>query len=297
MNKKISLSIVLILILIFIFYVYKTNDKKIPQSPSNTATYMCDGNKKLVTEYYKGEEVKQIKDEPPTPTGYIKLILENGAETILNQTISADGGRYANSDESFIFWDKGNGAMILENNQEKNYTGCIVIAKNSANQDLPQIYANSKNNFSIRLGEGYKIDETYTQKITASKISSGIKFTIPEATASGTNLGNDTYISVEKIPNTNTCTADMFTNNPNVSTKSITENGTDYSFTSFKDAGAGNRYEESIYAIPNTNPCTAIRYLVHYSVFENYPAGSIKEFDLQKLLQQFDSIRQTLVIK
>jgi hypothetical protein len=44
----------------------------------------------------------------------------------LNQTISADGARYANSDESFVFWSKGDGALVLENNVEKSYLGCTA---------------------------------------------------------------------------------------------------------------------------------------------------------------------------
>jgi len=39
----------------------------------------------------------------PVPTGKVRLFLDNGDDFELLQTISADGGRYANSDESFIF--------------------------------------------------------------------------------------------------------------------------------------------------------------------------------------------------
>jgi hypothetical protein len=61
-------------------------------------------------------------------------------------------------------------------------------------------------------------------------------------------------------------------------------------------AAAGNRYEETVYAIPGTNPCVAVRYFVHYGVIENYPPGTVRQFDKQALLDQFDRIRRTLVV-
>jgi hypothetical protein len=78
---------------------------------------------------------------------------------------------------------------------------------------------------------------------------------------------------------------------------SIIENGTKYSVASSSEAGAGNRYSETVYSIPGTNPCLAIRYFIHYTVFENYPIGSITQFNLPNILSQFDSVRKTLIIQ
>jgi len=47
----------------------------------------------------------------------VKLNLSDGRQFNLPRTISADGGRYANADESFVFWNKGNSAFIQENNK------------------------------------------------------------------------------------------------------------------------------------------------------------------------------------
>jgi membrane-bound inhibitor of C-type lysozyme len=44
----------------------------------------------------------------------VNLSLSDGRSENLLQSISADGGRYTNSDESFVFWSKGNGAFITE---------------------------------------------------------------------------------------------------------------------------------------------------------------------------------------
>jgi hypothetical protein len=40
-----------------------------------------------------------------------------------------------------------------------------------------------------------------------------------------------------------------------------------------------------------------VRYFIHYGVFQNYPAGMVREFDQQALLASFDAIRRTLVVQ
>ncbi|MDB5239141.1 MAG: Protein of unknown function periplasmic [Candidatus Parcubacteria bacterium] len=53
----------------------------------------------------------------------VRIILSDGREFMLPQVISASGARYANADESFVFWNKGNTAFTLENNATA-YDGC-----------------------------------------------------------------------------------------------------------------------------------------------------------------------------
>lgn len=166
----------------------------------------------------------------------------------------------------------------------------------SKESSLPQVYKNTLMGFSIRLPEGYKTDESYSyQALGPGKEISGVKFAIPNSVAAGTNLADDSYISVEEIPRVSECSAKLFTY-PEVKANTVTEDGTTYSAATSSDAGLGNRYEETVYAISGTNPCVAVRYFIHYSVFENYPAGMVKNFDKQALLDQFDKIRKTLVV-
>ena len=93
----------------------------------NSVVYTCDQGKTINAEYYESDlKTVVTPDMPPTPTGSVKISLSDGRKMTLPQTISADGVRYANTDESFIFWSKGNGVMVLENNQEKDFTGCTI---------------------------------------------------------------------------------------------------------------------------------------------------------------------------
>lgn len=312
MSKKTSTTIVILIIIVLlaIVLVQKFGNKSLTltytststqtaiNTPTNTAMYMCDNDKTITAAYFAGQPstAPQSPNQMPTPTGTVALTFNDGSTMNLNQTISADGGRYANADESFVFWDKGNGAMVLQNGMQKDYTGCIVVAPNPAGQNLTQAYANSTYNFSIRLANGYTPDASYTYQEIPNKPISGIKFTIPAATATGTNLASDSYISVEQLPKAQTCTATMFLDDPSAVAKSVTDNGTDYSMATSNGAGAGNRYDETVYAIPGSSPCTAVRYFIHYGAIENYPPGKVTEFNEQNLINQFDAIRRTLTL-
>lgn len=55
----------------------------------------------------------------------VELTLSDGRHLTLPQTISASGARFANQDESFIFWTKGDTAFVDEG-QIETYTACVT---------------------------------------------------------------------------------------------------------------------------------------------------------------------------
>ncbi len=151
---------------------------------------------------------------------------------------------------------------------------------------LTELYNNPKAGFTINYPKGYSVnDENLNQ----------VKFTIPPTITVNTNLGTDSYLSVEKVASAKTCSAKTFFDTT-IQASSMTDNGVTYSVASSTDAGAGNRYEKTVYAIPGSTPCLAVVYLIHYSVIENYPAGTVQAFDKLGLLNQFDQIRRSLKI-
>lgn len=85
------------------------------RKPFSSAIYRCDDNKFIIADYFDQE---------------VTLRLSDNRLMILPQTISASGVRFADENEVFVFWNKGNTAFIDELN-EQTFSNCI--ANGSAN--------------------------------------------------------------------------------------------------------------------------------------------------------------------
>ncbi len=266
------------------------------QQPIATAAFACDAGKSIGATFYEGSSTPSTDpNQPPTPGGSVALTLSDGRSMTIPQTISASGIRYANADESFIFWGKGNTAFVQEGaDQDQTYTGCILVAPDASNT-LPQIYATSTLGISIRMPNGYTPAAYTYQALGPKKGIGGVKFTIPASEATGTNLSSDTYLSVEELPNSSTCLASEFLG-AGAKASTFSDDGVDYSVATSSDAGAGNLYNEAVFSIPGSNPCTAVRYFIHSTQLANYPSGTVTQFDNAALINEFDAIRRTLVL-
>lgn len=75
-----------------------------------TAVFKCTGGK-MVTAVFGSNQVA--------------LMLSDGRTVTLLQAISASGARYSTSDEKFVFWNKGNTAIITENGTT-TFDGCVT---------------------------------------------------------------------------------------------------------------------------------------------------------------------------
>jgi len=116
--KKPSILIIsvvaLILIVTSIFVILQSNNKD--ANPTTvlarniTAVFECP-NKSIIAIFR-------------LPQDTVDLYLSDGRELILPRAISADGARYANTDESLVFWNKGNTAFIEEGNMT-TYQDCV----------------------------------------------------------------------------------------------------------------------------------------------------------------------------
>jgi len=159
-------------------------------------------------------------------------------------------------------------------------------------QAATSTYATST--FSVVYPSDFTTDSTYQYtQVDPKKPISGVKFTIPGAMATGTNLASDTYVSVEQLPRAKNCTGDIYLAD-NVKAASESYNGVAYSVATTSGAAAGNFYEEAVYALAGSSPCTAVRYLLHSMNIGNFEPGVVREFDRAALLTAFDSIRDSL---
>ena len=75
-------------------------------------SYKCDGDKEISALFMNG------------PANSVEVNLPNNKTYNLAQTMSADGGRYANWDNSFVFWSKGDTAFV-EQGGNQTYENCV----------------------------------------------------------------------------------------------------------------------------------------------------------------------------
>ncbi len=82
------------------------------EEPIATATFVCEADKSIVAKFYPDE---------------VALTLKDGRSLALPQVISGSGARYANADESIVFWNKGNTAFLTEGSDDNvTYKDCVA---------------------------------------------------------------------------------------------------------------------------------------------------------------------------
>ena len=287
---------------------------EVPGVPNNDTAevfYQCDRNQSITARYHAMDTEGAVAPEDKTAEqgltsfGKVDLMLSDGRAMTLTRMMSEDGLRFSNRDapnageEQLTFWTTGNNAFVVEdeNNNEdlETYEGCIRVVPDPGG--LLQIYANSERGFSIRYPTDYRLDENHEYfGLSPDEVIHGVRFVIPEDLVARTNLEDDTYVSVERLPGRSSCVADEFLSTPTNPGPAI-EGNIQYSMATSAEQGDGNQYEETVYAIPGTDPCTGIRYFIHYKMIDDTPNTEVQEFDKEKLTEQFDRIRRTLVLQ
>ena len=110
MKKNLLLQIgVLVIATIVGFYILRRPVKVVEQIRENIAetdkavTFVCPERGKFIKATFHLPEDKTVDIE-----------LSDGRKIILPHAMSGSGARYANADESFVFWNKGDTAFIEE---------------------------------------------------------------------------------------------------------------------------------------------------------------------------------------
>ena len=72
-----------------------------------------------------------------------------------------------------------------------------------------------------------------------------------------------------------------------------------YTFTrsEFVGAAAGNRYEQIFHRTVSGGKCFEVIFLIHSANIGNYPAGTVVEYDRERLLHKFEEVLDTFVAK
>ncbi|HTY39845.1 MAG TPA: MliC family protein [Candidatus Paceibacterota bacterium] len=98
------------------------NSSTMPSAAANDVMFVCGGGNSIHATFYAANRVT--------------LQLSDGRMMTLPQVRSADGARYANSDESFVFWNKGNTAFFQEG-KKVPYHDCVVDTSGQVGITLP----------------------------------------------------------------------------------------------------------------------------------------------------------------
>jgi membrane-bound inhibitor of C-type lysozyme len=246
----------------------------------NTAQYTCSQEKIIQASFYEGEA---------------RLLFNDGRRVTLPQVAATSGVKYANQDESVVFWSKGNTAFVTEGAAgTETYSNCVTAGSAPGITEDWETYSKPLSGYSIQYPEAYAVNDSYLYTaLGPGKEIRGVKFTIPQSLSLGTNLSSDTGISVEEITDPASCSPGRFMYDAQ-NIRTISEQGIDYSVADGGGAAAGNLYEEHVYAVPGTSPCLAVRYFIHSTNIGNYEPGAVREFDKAALLAEFDRIRHTL---
>lgn len=140
--------------------------------------------------------------------------------------------------------------------------------------------------------EDYVRNMNHIYAVAPGVETKGSSYTIPAALAAGTNLSTDTYISYEESDSATCEPKDFLDGVTEVS--EVTDDGVTYLVAHSVGAAAGNRYDETVFVFKDYKPCNAVRYFIHYGVIENYPEGTVTEFDRAALVAEFDDFRRAL---
>ena len=98
--------------LVVLAIVLLAEGQALAETPIASATFKCKEGKSIDATFY---------------TDKVDLKLSDGRTMDLPQVISGSGARYANKDESFVFWNKGDTAFVTEGKDEAmTFKDCVT---------------------------------------------------------------------------------------------------------------------------------------------------------------------------
>jgi membrane-bound inhibitor of C-type lysozyme len=228
-------------------------------STEKTVTYKCADGKSITATFHL-----------PSDT-HVDLVLSDGRTTSVSHAISASGARYANTDESFVFWNKGDTAFIIENGTT-TYQGCALPGTSA-------VY------------NGWK---------TATDSNTGIVFQYPPNLPTTYIIPVDWPPKVQVETGTSTCVAagDVTARAGKTEERSI--NGHSYCVTEESEGAAGSVYNQYAYAFREEGETVTLTFSLRFVQCMNYddPKQSQCEaereiFDIGNII---DNIAQSVTV-
>ena len=84
---------------------------------AKTALFRCDASKSITATFY------------PTDDTFVDLVLSDSRSISVPRAMSASGARYAQANESFVFWNKGDTAFVTEGaDATTTFKNCVTTS-------------------------------------------------------------------------------------------------------------------------------------------------------------------------
>ncbi|MFA5098904.1 MAG: MliC family protein [Candidatus Paceibacterota bacterium] len=128
MRNKIIFGAVFVIVVIIAVITFLGINNKQPGNQDKAAVFNCTDGKSITAVFHLPDDKN------------VDLVLSDGRKLSIPRAISGSGARYANADESFVFWNKGNTAFITENGKT-TYQDC---ATNDSESNSAQNYSTAK---------------------------------------------------------------------------------------------------------------------------------------------------------
>jgi membrane-bound inhibitor of C-type lysozyme len=127
MNKKlIAFSLILTVVVIYSIWYFNQPTKQVASNLENNPPIQQAITENIISAVFNCDKGITIKaDFNNNQPRKVSLEISDGRKIELPQAISASGARYANTDESFVFWNKGDTAFVQENGTT-TITGCLT---------------------------------------------------------------------------------------------------------------------------------------------------------------------------
>jgi membrane-bound inhibitor of C-type lysozyme len=165
--KQRTIFVILAVILIIVFSAILIENKKQHRKLEFEQNNQIENNKTpipdVVAKFYCPNNAfidAKFFNQESNGSNSADITLSDGRNYKLPQVISASGARYANSDESFVFWNKGDMAFTIENGKT-TLNECYTKNSENQNQDKTEkLTINSKSSCEQNSGIWYVDNNT-----------------------------------------------------------------------------------------------------------------------------------------
>ncbi|MDB5260494.1 MAG: hypothetical protein JWN37_725 [Candidatus Nomurabacteria bacterium] len=306
-KQRDALGILLVIIAVgaliyHMFMMRGNNSMNMTGRMENTVTFNCSQGKSIMATFYPENDTE------------VHVMLSDGRMLLLPHAMSGSGARYANTDESIVFWNKGNTAFITEGTST-TYENCVTpTSSNDAgatSADKSHVYTNSTYGFSLTVPVGVTQQDYFsnfyilnnTWRVNSSPENKGnavVSFVIKRIDQGGIATGKPypLFFDAEVRVGVSTDTKQCYLPDPGYESEPVTNvviNGITFKKFSFSDAATMKYVSGESYRTIHNNKCYAIEQLKEGSSYrDDTMTQGTPDTELDTYYNQGEQIIKTL---